>query len=428
MAKATGEGILRTTSLTIFAFALAFAPVVGAAQLEVIGGQSIRHSDNARKAATNESSDQESRTYVTATYVSGPGRCNASFGGTVGYSTWLDDAYGSETDANLDLESQCELASGLFWNLNNNLREVSQDTTQTQTPENRTRKNLFSTGPRYILRLGSANSIAFDTKYENTEFSEPDEIDSERYIGSIAWTRLITQTLSGGISAIASRTELDSGADIDVETVKATFNKAWPTTVISGAFGVSEIETNFGSNSETNDGIVGELELTRAINPSTNWYLKAARELTDRTSSFDLRFDEFEFNLNESISVETTALSTGIDKVFSDRSSLNARLFVNRTDLLETDELEESAGLDLLYSRPLSELLGAYTGIGYRYSKYEQDDSDDERTNLELGLDYLMSRELKVYGQVGHEQKDSDVPSREFRETWVQLGIEYRFR
>ncbi|WP_431190869.1 hypothetical protein [Marinobacter alexandrii] len=45
-----------------------------------------------------------------------------------------------------------------------------------------------------------------------------------------------------------------------------------------------------------------------------------------------------------------------------------------------------------------------------------------------MGLDYLMSRELKVYGQVGHEQKDSDVPSREFRETWVQLGIEYRFR
>ena len=98
MAKATGEGILRTTSLTIFAFALAFAPVVGAAQLEVIGGQSIRHSDNARKAATNESSDQESRTYVTATYVSGPGRCNASFGGTLGYSTWLDDAYRSETE------------------------------------------------------------------------------------------------------------------------------------------------------------------------------------------------------------------------------------------------------------------------------------------------------------------------------------------
>lgn len=428
MANRMGERMLRTHSLSFFAFLLVFAPVVGAAQLELIGGQSFRHSDNARKAATNEQSDQESRTYVKAAFVSDPGRCNGSFEGTLGYSAWLDDAYGNETDANMNLEGQCELARSFFWDVNNNLREVSQVSTQTQTPDNRTRKNLFSTGPRYIWRLGSVDSLAFDAKYENTEFSEPNETDSERYIGSMAWTRLISQTLRGGISAIASRTELDSGADIDIETVKVTINKVWPTTVLSGSLGVSELETSFGSTSETNDGIVGELELTRALNPSTSWYLRAARELTDRTSSFDIRFDDFEFNLNESISVETTALSTGIDKVFSDRSSLNARIFINQTDLLETNELEESAGLGLRYSRSLSELLTAYTGIDYRYSSYEQDQSDDETINLELGIDYLMSRELKVYGKLGYEQKDSDVLTREFQESWALFGIEYRFR
>lgn len=428
MGNAIGTGMLRFSKTLLVAGVLAFAPLSVNAQLEIVGGQEVRPTDNARKTATNENSDVESRTFLTANYVTDPGQCSARFAGTIGYSIWQDDSFDNETDANLDLDSQCELANGLFWDLDNNLREVSQDTTQSDTPDNRTRKNVFSTGPRYTWRLGSTDYIVLSSRYENTEYEEPDETDSERYVGSVAWSHLFSQTLTGGVSTSYRMTELDTGADIDVKTVRVTFGKEWATTVLSGALGVSEIETDFGSTSRTNDGLVGEVDLNRELNPSTDWYLRASRELTDRTSSVDIRFEEFEFNLNESISVETTTLSTGANKRFSDQSSLNVDVFANQSDLLETDELEESAGLNLRYFRPVTERITGSTRLGYRYSSFEQDDSTDDTLSLELGLEYLASRELSVFGQLGHERKDSDVPSREYDELWAQLGVEYRFR
>lgn len=428
MARRIGERMLRLKRPSvILLLAMLFKPTVVLSQLEVIGGSSARLTDNARKTESNEKSDLETRAYLTATYASDPGQCRGSFGGTLGYTIWQKDAFESETDANADLVSECELAPTLFWDLTDNLREVSQDNTQANTPANRTRKNVFRTGPRYIWRLGTADAITFDAKYENTEFGEPEEADSERYIGSVAWTHLIGPTSRAGIDAFASRAELDTGVDVDVQTIQLTAGKAWPTTSFSGALGVSEIETSAGPVTRSSDGVVGELEVTRELNPSATWYLRGARELTDRTSSFDIRFEDFEFNLEESLTVEVSALSTGVDKVFSDQSSLNVRAFFNQTELLEADEREESAGFDLRYSRDLTPRLNGYTGIGFRYSMFEQDGSDDRTTDLELGLNYLFSRELSGYGKLGHEHKTSDVSTREFQESWLLVGIEYRF-
>jgi hypothetical protein len=173
---------------------------------------------------------------------------------------------------------------------------------------------------------------------------------------------------------------------------------------------------------------VGELNLTRALNPSTNWYLSAARELTDQTSSFDIRFEEFEFNLTESISVQTTTVSTGVNKSFSDQSSLTADVFANQSDYLGTDELNESVGLNIRYSRSFSESVSGNTMLGYRRSTFEPGDSDSQTLRLEIGLDYQASRKLSLFGKLGHEQRTSSVSSREYDELWGLLGVEYKFR
>jgi len=428
MDNAIGAWMPRVSAVLFSAGVFAMFPLPGHAQLAITGGQVERVTDNANKTATNENSDLESRTYVTASYVTDPGQCNAIFSGTLSYSIWQNNSFDNETSGNMNLNSECELATGLFWDLDNNLREVSKDTTQSDTPNNRTRKNIFSTGPRYIWRLGSRDSIALNTRYETTKFEDPDETDSERYASSAAWSHLFSQTLTGGISASYTTTELDSGAKINVQTVRATGSKNWATTSLSGAFGVSEIETDFGSTSQTSDGFVGELNLTRALNPSTNWYLSAARELTDQTSSFDIRFEEFEFNLTESISVQTTTVSTGVNKRFSDQSSLTADVFANQSDYLGTDELNESVGLNIRYSRSFSESVSGNTMLGYRRSTFEPGDSDSQTLRLEIGLDYQASRKLSLFGKLGHEQRTSSVSSREYDELWGLLGVEYKFR
>lgn len=401
---------------------------VGMANTEITLGLDTRVTDNARKASDNETSDLETRTYIRAVYQSDPGRCNVDFSGTLGYFHWLDSTFDNEGYAEVDFNGNCELADRLYWDVSNNLREVNQDSRQSNTPDNTTRKNVFSTGPRYLWRLNDRNWLNLSARYENTEFSEPEETDSERYVGTVAWDHLVSKTLTAGLSTSYSRTEFDTGAEVDVQTVRATFTKIWATTRVSGAIGVSEIETRFGSTTQTSNGLVGEIDLTRNITPNLDWYLRGARELTDRTSNFDIRFGELEFNLRDSISVETTAISTGMNQRFSDRSSLNLELYANQSDYLNSTEREDRSGLNSRYSRPVTELTTGYLALGYDYTKFQSDQADDQQLRFELGADHQASRDLSLIAKIGHERKTSDVHNREYDENWVLVGVEYRIR
>ena len=87
------------------------------AQTELTFGLDSRFTDNARKADANEDSDIETRAYLTAGYQTDPGRCNADFQGTLGYSWWQDDSFDSESFAEMDFQGDCELANGGVWPL-----------------------------------------------------------------------------------------------------------------------------------------------------------------------------------------------------------------------------------------------------------------------------------------------------------------------
>jgi len=328
----------------------------------------------------------------------------------------------------MDFQGDCELANQLYWEVDNNLREVNQDTRQSDTPENRTRKNVFSTGPRYLWRLNDTNWLNFSARYANTEYEEPEETDSERYTGSIAWNHLFSSTFTGGLSISHSETEFDYGAEVDVSSAQVTFENRWATTSLSGSVGVSEIETDYANTNQSSDGLVGQINLTRQINPSTEWYLNASRELTDRTSTLDLRFGEFEFNLRESITVENSTLATGLNKQFSDASSLNIDLYAYRSDYLESEEREDKVGINARYSRQISELTTGYLALGFDHLSYERDDSQDEVARLVLGAKHQTTRDLSLLARVGHDAKSSDVSSREYDENWVLVGLEYRLR
>ncbi|MHA7855253.1 outer membrane beta-barrel protein [Marinobacter shengliensis] len=424
-----GAGMPRSRILAIgFLLVCSGAATTAQGNSEVTGGLDTRFTDNARKTSSGETSDMETRAYIRAGYRTDPGRCNADFTGTLGYSLWHDNSFDDEAFGEMDFTGDCELANRFYWDVSNNLREVNQDATQSNTPDNRTRKNVFSTGPRYLLRVNDTNWLNLSARYENVEFSEPEESDSERYIGSVAWNHIVSQTLTAGVSTSYSRTEYDTDAEVDVKSARLTFSNVWATTRLSGAIGVSEIETRFGSTTQSSDGLIGELDLTRTITPSLDWYLRGARELTDRTSSFDIRFGEFEFNLRDSISVETTTLSTGINQRYSDRSSLTVDVYASQADYLESPEREDKSGLNARYSRPLTELASGYASIGYDYTKFQSDQADDRTLRLEAGTEYQATRDFNLVAKVGHERKVSDVPTREYDENWVLVGVEYRFR
>ncbi|WP_273623484.1 outer membrane beta-barrel protein [Marinobacter sp. DS40M6] len=406
---------------------LVVSQLATAEPVSLSGGLTNRFSDNTTRDADNEISDTETRVNLRLSHQSDPGQCQTDTFADIGYGIWHDKTYDPETYTTLDFLGNCELFQGFSWEVADNLRDVEQDSRGTETPDNTTSKNIFRTGPTYVLPLGKVDQLRFSAQYEQTEFSETDETDSDRYIGSLAWNHLFNQSLSGGITVTANRAEFDTGAEIDTDVITLDFSQTWATTRLSGSLGVSEIESRFGGTTQSSDGVVGNVSLERDINPVTTFYLDASRELTDQTSDFDIRFGEFVFDLREISEIEVTAVDTGIRRQFSDGAQLNVNAFANRADYIRTNETEDRLGLVIGYRRPVIPLLTFQSNVRYQYETFEEDNVDEETASLDVGLTYEITRDLGITGRIGHTSRSSDFNPSEYEENWVLVGLDYRF-
>lgn len=412
---------------TVACTVLAAANVAQSEPLTLSGGVSSRFTDNAARTSSNETSDIETRANLALTHQTDPGDCEARTAAELGYGVWQDDTFDDRNYVALDFNGDCEIVRGLSWEVSDNLRDVTQNARASDTPDNRTRKNVFSTGPVYSLMLGQLDQLTFSAKYQNTDYSEPDDPDSDRYIGRASWNHIFSQTLSGGLQFSTNRAELDNGSEIDTDVASVLFSKSWQATTLSGSIGVSEIESRFGGNTQTNDGLVWNFSLDREINPVTQAYLSASRQLTDQTSDFDIRFGEVVFNLRETSAVEVTALDAGFVRQFSDASSINVGVFGNRSYYFRTDEVEEAVGFSVNYNRTISTLLSLDTRGRYQHRSFDSDDIQYDIYSADIGLIYELTQALDVSGRVGHTTRDGDAGASEYQENWVSLALNYQF-
>lgn len=412
---------------TVVCAVLGATNIAQAEPLTLSGGLTSRFSDNVARTSSNETSDTETRVNLSLAHQTDPGKCEARTAADVGYGVWRDDTFDPRNYAALDFAGDCEIARGLFWEVSDNLRDVTQNARASDTPDNRTRKNVFRTGPVYSLMLGQLDQLTFSAKYQNTDFSESEDTDSDRYIGTASWNHLFSQTLSGGLQFSTNRAELDTGAEIDTDVAKAILSKSWQATRFSGSIGVSEIESRFGGNTQSSDGVVWDFSLEREINPVTQAYVRGSRELTDQTSDFDIRFGEVVFNLRETSAVEVTALNAGFARQFSDASRVDVSVFANRADYIRTDEVEDRVGFSVNHRRTISTLLTLQTRARYQHRTFEADDLDDDTYSAAIGLSYELSQDLDISGRVGHTTRDSDSGTSEYHENWASLGLNYQF-
>lgn len=411
-----GTGLLITATL----------PAVAATN-NLSGGIDNRFTDNARRTANNADSDLETRVNLNFQHLSDPGQCTSSVDMGLGYGYWHDDSFDPEVYTNGSLRGQCELARGLVWRASDTVSQVTRDNRQADTQDNRTRKNVFSTGPVYTLPLTQVDQLQFSASYENTEFEEPEEPDSDRIRGSAAYNHNFSETLQGGLTVSAERTELDTSEELDRESAVVTFNKTWATTQISGSLGGNRLETRLGTRKVSSDGVTGTLNLVREINPASEFTLNANRQLTDQTSTLGLRFEDFNFNLTETSAVEVTAIRAGYNTRFSNGSAFRAELSTSRSDYVETGDREERSGINFRYSRPVTELLSWFTDAAYQHQRFEDEGAEDDQVSVSAGLDYRLSTRMEVRSAIGHQQKTSDVASREYHENWVAVSLNYQF-
>ncbi|MCA0911886.1 outer membrane beta-barrel protein [Marinobacter nauticus] len=428
MVKRNGVFLGTKAGAMVAWLALSMPTVSLAVPPTVTGSLDNRYSDNVTQSAVDEVSDTESRINLSIDHQTDPGRCMASTNAQVGYGTWWDEAYDPELYADAAFFGDCEIRQGLNWELMDSLNQVLQNSRGTDTPDNRTLKNILRTGPRYTMFLGQRDQLSLSAQYQNTEFREPEETDSQRYIGSAAWNHIFDPTLSGGISVSMDRAELDTGGEIDTDVASLNWQKNWAVTQLSASIGYSKLTSRFGSFEQSSDGLVGQVALMRDVTGSLRFFLNASRELTDQTSDFDVRFGEFTFNLRQTSEVEVTALDVGADKSFSSGETLRLVFFANRADYLRVSQKEDSVGIDTVYTRPLGPLWNFDASVRYEYANYDEASENDNTLSVDTRATYSLTRDLSLSGRVGHNRRESDRLANEYEESWVSLGVSYQFR
>lgn len=412
-------------AFTILLLAVAAAPAL-AAPATVTGTLSGRHSDNVGKQ-DDEEPGTETRARLTVRHASDPGQCQSDLEASVSYEYWLDDYYDPESSATSGFSGRCQLRQGLDWTLDNDLSQVLRSSRENDTPENRSRKNIFRTGPVLTLPLSDVDQLQASVSFENTEYEDRELRDSKRYIGSLGWNHRFNPTLSGGVSASTNQQELDSGAETDSDSVNLNLNKTWATSSVNASLGYSRQESRLGSTEFTSEGLVGSLSFTREINPTASAYISASRQLTDQASDFSLQYDDVEFDYTQQFGVEVTAVELGLNKAFSDGTRFDAQVFANRSDYQAGDQQENALGTRFSASRPIRPHLSLTGNGSYEYLRYEDNLQDDQLVKASIGLTYRFTRDLDGTASVGHSMRESDLPTVEYNENWVQVALSYRF-
>lgn len=411
-----GAGILMTATGTAYA-----------ATSSLSGGIENRYSDNAEREETNEEGDLETRVNLNFQHLSDPGQCSSVVDMDLGYGYWHQDTFDPEVYTSGALKGECELAKGLVWQASDTISQVTQNSRQTDTPDNLTRKNVFRTGPVYTVQLTQVDQVQFSAAYENTEFEEPEEPDSNRVTGTAAYNHGFSLTLEGGLLASIERTELDTEEELDRESLSVTFNKVWATTQLSGSLGGNRLETRLGNQKVSSDGVTGSLTVIREISPDSEFSLNADRRLTDQTSTLGLQFEDFNFNLTNSTAVEVSAIKARYNSQFSSGSRVGVEVFADRSDYVQTGDREDRIGTYLNYSRPMTNLLTFSSKVSYQHLKFEDEEAVDELGAFSLALNYQLSTKMDVRSAVGHNRRTSDVADREYEENWVAVSLNYQF-
>src|SRR5690606_38228030 len=109
------------------------------------------YSDNIRRNAFKE--DDIVYTFnVGASYKNQEGAFNNSLDGLLGFETYQNNTYGNDVTVDLNWLTLAHIIlSRLIWRFQDNLKDTRQTSTRPATPDNRERRNFFSTGPSYFV-------------------------------------------------------------------------------------------------------------------------------------------------------------------------------------------------------------------------------------------------------------------------------------
>lgn len=416
---------LSSTLLSSLLVSASWVHSVSAAPGTLELGLDTEYTDNARQSATGEVEDFKNTASMAINKSVEYGRLSSFIAGDLEYYHYVNETYSNNLDANLVLDANYSIQpEKLSWGISDEISEVTIDSSEPETPDNRTTRNIFTTGPSYTLRFNQVDSANVIAEYQRIDFkTDGDDNDRFRVLSSL--THLISSEQQVSLNYEWTKTLFGSERELYRNELSVGYRYSYLDYYFDGSYGITHLKGRAGTTTEETDSNTWNATLRTDLSRTSSLGVTYNRELNDSASGFDQRFDDVVINISNATVILLTEWSVNYDKSFSNSSSLNARVFHNISEYLIDKSEEERNGVELGYNYPVMPRLTLNMSAEYQQVDYTPSSRSDDLYDVSIGTSYEYIRDLFFTVELAQTLQDSDSPTHEYVENRVQLGVRY---
>lgn len=413
---------------------LSCAPTVNAQEFNLSVSAGASHSDNIGRTNEDEQSESMADLGLQLGVDDQVGRLQAVVGADLLYRTYLDNTYDDSFIGGLNGTVTYWFAPERFsWVVEDNFGQTFIDPQAVETPDNRQYTNFLSTGPNFLIGLGSRTDLSLQGRWSDASFEDSDA-DNQRLSGTIGLIRHLSARSSVSLNGTVSRIEYEEPtlfSNYDSQSAYLGFSSTGARTTLNLQAGYTAMH-DFG---DTQDGPLFSLAISRQLSERSTLSLNAGTSFTDSAQAFrrDQDIDGVDVG-NDS------AIVTG-DPFQADYATLawdvqgTRNTFELSADWRQDDhEREETAnrnsiGAHATLSRRLNPVLTLALDGAWSHSEFEESDNEFDDWSAGVSLNWNFARNFSLDLRGDHFDGSGDTSQgsgvRDYTENRVTLRVGY---
>lgn len=420
-----GSFCVKVLPATISGLLVMFASSVAADPGTLSLGLDTEYTDNARLSASNEEDDFKNTASLSIDKRDQFGRLDSYLVGELEYYTYANDTFANNLDSNLLWDATYNIRPGtLTWGISDALSEVTIDSSEPDTPDNRTTRNIFSTGPSYTMNLSKVDYADFTAEYQRVDYkTEGDDNDRFRFLTSL--THLLSPRQQVSANYDWTKTLFGSERELYRNQISASYRYSYSNFYFDGSYGLTHLKGRVGTTTEETDSNTWNVTLKADTSRTSNIGLTYNRELNDSASGFDQRYEDTIINITDTSVILLTEWSLFYTKSFANNSAFDGKIYHNISEYLIENRDEERNGIDLGYRYPVFHRLTLEFSAGYSQVDYTPSARADEQYDISVSTSYEYIRNLFFTAELARTAQDSNSATNEYEENRASIGLRY---
>jgi len=221
-----------------------------AVNVEYTVNAGVGYSDNISRIETNPLKDSIREIGGTLSVVDESSSNDFLLDMDLKYLDYKDDTFADDVIANIALASNFSLIDeALTWTLDGFYGQQTINAFSVITPNNLQDTGFLSTGPNFIIRFTSLDSLTLGYRY-NDFYAEETLVDYQSDVLSMVLTRRLSSVHTLSVSASYDNLDYEDDSNIDFEDFRYSviFGGSSPTTQYSLEWGIIDVEFDTGEN------------------------------------------------------------------------------------------------------------------------------------------------------------------------------------